>query len=875
MVKTIFPESDNNDLPPGEAESRNPAQSRTAAAGSELMRAIVADLSMLVARAATALAVLRTWLRIWLATLRQRSRAASAGPEFARAVAIDLSLLTARVAAALAVRRMQRRAALAAARQRSSAAAGLPPANGAHGWAARPVWRNLRRVLLATAIIGIAGLFVLSCALLWALIGLPIGRPAAEATSSALLLEAATGEPLGRVGPLHFADVPLQEFPPVLINAVLSAEDRRFFNHPGVDPLGMIRAAEANRLAGEIVQGASTITQQLVKLEYLGDDRSYVFKLRQALMAIWLELHLSKDEILDRYLNRVYLGDGAVGMAAAARLYFDKAPRALDLPEAALLAGLIKAPSEFDPLRHPHAAQARATSVLDAMVANHAIDAAAAAAAKTHPAVVHPAPELTPAHSWFADWVAKSAAALAGDQPGSVSVRTTLLPDLQNLAQQVLDDALAKEGRRLGVSEGALVAMRPDGAVLAMVGGSNYRDSKFNRAADRNRQPGSSFKLFVYLAALRQGWTPQDKIDAGPIAVHGWTPDNFDNEHYGRITLADAFANSVNTAAVRLEMTVGTGNVIKAARDLGISEPLPDVPSLALGTAGISLVDMTGAFASVRADHLDVRPWGVAAIGADGGSRMLATVPAVSPQTLDPYQQPLIALLQGVVEHGTGQRAALDGFAAGKTGTSQDYRDAWFLGFNDTLVVGVWLGNDNDAPMKRVVGGGLPAEIWKTFITRAAPMLDQEGVRVALAGSGVATPSGPAGASPPQPTEETPSGLDSSAAAEPSTPPLCDQIACAAKYHSFRASDCTYQPYYGGARQVCEIAVAPPSASTAGGGFAPSSASSSAGGFGSSMAPPVPPQCHIDACARFYSSFDPASCTYQPYSGGPRQRCTR
>jgi penicillin-binding protein 1A len=422
---------------------------------------------------------------------------------------------------------------------------------------------------------------------------------------------------------------------------------------------------------------------------------------------------------------------------------------------------------------------------------------------------------------------------------------------LQKLAQQVLDEALAKDGARLGVSQGALVAMRPDGAVLAMVGGRNYRKSPFNRAADRNRQPGSSFKLFVYLAALRQGYRPQDEINAGPIDIHGWQPENFDTEHYGRITLADAFAHSVNTAAARLGMKVGIGNVIAAARDLGITEELPDVPSLSLGTAGISLVDMTGAFASVSADHMHVRPWGVAAIGPADGSRILETVPATAPQTLDPFQKPLVELLQDVIAHGTGRAAALDGFAAGKTGTSQDYRDAWFLGFNDALVAGVWLGNDDDAPMKKVVGGSLPAEIWKDFMTRATPMVEQERAVAATAGGGVTAQAddaaGEGSSSPPQ-------------------APLCDLSACAAKYHSFSAADCTYQPYGGGARQMCEIAA--PTSGAAGGSVSAAAAESS----GSSAAPG---QCHADACTKFYSSFESATCTYQPYSGGPRQLCEK
>ncbi|HEY1300266.1 MAG TPA: PBP1A family penicillin-binding protein [Stellaceae bacterium] len=660
--------------------------------------------------------------------------------------------------------------------------------------------RVVRRLVLGLVVAGIGGALVVACAMLWALYGVPLDRPSKAPSKPTLVLAAADGERLGRAGPFQVADARLQDFPPVLIKAVLSTEDRHFYDHHGVDPLGILRAARANRAADGIVEGGSTITQQLVKLEYLDSNRTYTRKLREALIAIWLESHLSKDEILTRYLNRVYLGDGAYGMAAAARLYFNKRPADLSLPEAAMLAGLIKAPSDFDPLRHLAAAQARAATVLDAMVANHAIDKKTAEAAKARPATVDSPPGLAQAASWFTDWVAKDAARLAGAQTGTVAVRTTLRPDLQRLAQRIIDDALATNGRRLGVSEGALVAMRADGAVLAMVGGRNYRDSQFNRAVDARRQPGSLFKLFVYLAALRQGYAPDDTIDAGPVDIKGWQPANFDDEHYGRITLADAFAHSVNTAAVRLAMQVGLPKVVAAARDLGLTEPLPQVPSLALGSAGVSLLDLTGAFASVLEDRLAVRPWGVAAIGAADGSRMLATVPPLAAaRPLDPYRTPLIELMQGVVEYGTGRAAALGGgFVAGKTGTSQDYRDAWFIGFDDRLVAGVWVGNDDDSPMRRVVGGSLPAQIWKRFMTAAAPLLGGQGMQVSSA---------PEAAGPPGNASSAPASSDSPESAGSSEEPragMCDYEACARFYHSFHASDCTYQPYSGGPRQICE-----------------------------------------------------------------------
>jgi penicillin-binding protein 1A len=770
-------------------------------------------------------------------------RTAAAAAELVRAVGRDLAALAASAGYLLSV------------------LGRLAPQPGLPRRGARTPHRRLSRLALALAAAGIGAMLAVSGALLWALLGLPIDRPANRPRQPTLMLEAADGEALGRTGPLTVAEVPLHGFSPILVQAVLSVEDRRFYRHPGVDVIGILRAERANRAAGDVVEGGSTITQQLVKNEYLNDDRTYVRKLREALIALWLELHLSKDQILTRYLNRVYLGDGAYGMAAAARLYFDKSPTQLTLAEAAMLAGLIKAPSEFDPLRHPAAAQQRAAEVLDAMVANHVIDRNSADFAKAHPARVNPPRALTPARSWFADWVEKSAEQLTGAQTGSIRVRTTLIPGLQALAQQTLDDALARQGRILGVSEGALVAMRPDGAVLAMVGGRDYRSSQFNRATNTNRQPGSAFKLFVYLAALRKGYTPQDTIDAGPIDISGWEPANFDDEHYGRITLADAFAKSVNTAAVRLAMDIGLANVVAAARDLGLTEPLPMVPSLALGSVGVSLLDLTGAFASVRADHMRLRPWGVAAEGAPNGSRMLATAPEMAGQSLDPYQKPLIELLRGVVEHGTGRAAALPGFAAGKTGTSQNYRDAWFIGFNERLVVGVWVGNDDDSPMRRVVGGGLPASIWKDFMVNAMPLLEQQNAAAAVAASAAsAAPSGLAGA------------LDEAVmqGSSEANNPACDIAACSSFYHSFRPSDCTYQPFGGGPRQICEKTEE--SMDRAITDEATSEAQSPAK---LAAATPAPDHCNVDLCARTYSSFDASNCTYQPFGGGPRQLCLK
>jgi penicillin-binding protein 1A len=775
---------------------------------------------------------------------RPGSRTASAGWEFLKALGGDLGALLARLKTFITV----------APRAAPRATVGT----------VRNGWPLVRGLALGIVAVSVGGALAVACAMLWALHGLPLDGPIAGPPKPTLLLEAADGTPLGRSGPLKFGGAPLKAFPPILVNAVVSIEDRRFYKHLGIDPRGILRAARADRNAGKIVEGGSTITQQFVKIEYLGDDeRTYTRKLREALLAIWLEFRISKNTILTRYLNGVYLGDGAYGMEAAARLYFDKPPADLTLPEAAMLAGLIQAPSALDPVHHLEAARARAATVLDAMVANGVIDAAAAAEAKTDPATVKDSRQMAQAGSWFTDWVAKPAADLAGARSGSVRVRTTLVPRLEQLAQQIVDQTLEREGRQLHASEAALVAMRPDGAVLAMVGGRDYGTSQFNRAVDARRPPGSAFKLFTYLAALRHGYTPRDSIDGGPVDINGWKPENFDNEQYGSISLADAFAKSVNTATARLAMIVGLDNVIAAARDLGLETPLKPIPSLALGTAGVSLLDLTGAYAAVRADRVGVRPWGVSATGPgnDPGSWVAATQVQPS-KTLDPYDKPLIDLLQGVVKYGTGRGAALDGFAAGKTGTSQDYRDAWFIGFNDRLIVGVWVGNDDDSPMNRVVGGTLPASIWKQFMTEAAALPGNEGMEVATPSTPGATDGDHDSAGQNAlPGQNALSGLSAESA-----PGWCDVKACGGNYHSFRASDCTYQPW-SGPRQICAI-----------GGSMPAQDArtpQATGDASDTASATAPAQCDVAACAKGYSSFRASDCTYQPFGVGPRQRCER
>ena len=705
-----------------------------------------------------------------------------------------------------------------------------------------------RRTVIVPLIKGVAAAAVLvgiiiTGGILWALHDAPVvGQFQSEQPS--LVLESADGRPLGRTGPLT-ETAARNDFPDLVVNAVLSIEDRRFYRHIGIDPLGILRAARANFDAGEIVEGGSTISQQLVRLRLLvGRERTMQRKLRELFAALWLDFRMDKDAILTEYLNRIYLGAGAYGVPAAARVYFGKRLDELSVAEAAMLAGLIKAPSDYNPMRNPAAARQRAAQVLGAMVATGTIDAKTAAQAKAAPAKVKATAEVAPATSWFADWIAKHEfPKVAGADRGTLNVRTTLVPELQQAAERVIAEAF-KVPRRGGPSQAALVAMRPDGAVVAMVGGRDYHQSQFNRAADAKRQPGSAFKLFVYLAALRSGYSPGDLVDASPIRIKRWEPENYGGRRHGMMTLEQAFAQSVNTAAVRLATELGLPKVVAAARDLGIDAPLASVPSLALGSAEVTLVDLTGAFASVRAGRR-VDPFGIIAFGPE--KQGLRTLGVPTGRTLS-HAEELTALLRRVVTSGTGRGAATGGFVAGKTGTSQNHRDAWFIGFNEALVVGVWLGNDDQSPMRGVTGGSLPAQIWRRFV-EAAGTVARRAPQIAAAQTPAASQASVA-------TEGQGSSDFSQLRAAVPEARKCDVEACADAHRSFRASDCTYQPYRG-PRTMCPILPSMPETAAESMAQAPSGTSS----------------CNMAVCSRRYRSFDSADCSYQPYGGGPRRFC--
>ncbi|NDK48815.1 PBP1A family penicillin-binding protein [Rhizobium laguerreae] len=611
--------------------------------------------------------------------------------------------------------------------------------------------------------------------LAWALKDVPWSEIRDGTLKPVVVLETADGAPLVRQGPYQGPYARYDQFPPHLIDAVLSIEDRRFMDHFGIDPRGIGRALLRNLEAGSVVEGGSTITQQLIKLQYLDSDRTIKRKVQEVVIAVWLEWKLGKREILTRYLNSVYLGAGATGMPAAARIYFNKDVGDLNLPESAMLAGLLRAPSQWNPIDNFEGARQRTMVVLDAMAANGKITAPQAAQAKTSFARLQPTTPTPRSGSWFADWISPQASEIAGSSPGSTTVRTTLVPQLQLIAERVVKSALDSQGKTVGASQAALVAMMPDGAVVAMVGGRDYKESQFNRAVSAMRQPGSTFKLFVYYAALKAGLTLSDQVLDAPIDINGWSPENSGGSYRGWVTLAEAFARSLNTASVALAEEVGLDNVIAAARELGIDAPLANTPSLALGTSEVNLLNLTSAYASVQLGRAPVKPWGIIDFQAAGQPKAFRIGLQSKPNVdLSPYQSDLLGLLQLVVERGTGRGADPGTFAAGKTGTSQNNRDAWFIGFTEALVVGVWVGNDDDAPMKGVTGGALPAHIWRDFMREAATEPMVNGVRSTEAAS------------------------DGQGA-----PQSCNINACSRSYRSFRPSDCTYQPY-SGSRRLCE-----------------------------------------------------------------------
>src|SRR5580658_2954398 len=458
-----------------------------------------------------------------------------------------------------------------------------------------PRHRRLWAVAKWTAVAAIWGVVLGSCLLAWVATTLPDIRDLGRTDRHpSVTLRAADGSLIATYGDLYGETLHLADLPQALPEAVIATEDRRFYHHFGLDLMGMARAGFANLRAGHVVEGGSTLTQQLAKNIFLTPDRTFLRKAQEALLALALEHHFSKDRLLEIYLNRVYFGAGAYGVDAASRRYFGKSARELDIYECALLAGLLKAPSRFSPAGNRKLASQRTAQVLDNMVAAGYLTPAEAAAAGSHSIVLAAVPVTQPGLRYFADWTLDQAA--AGGYGGDLVVTTTLDPALQAAGEQAIVTSLARDGAKDDVGQAALVAMSPDGAVRAMVGGRNYGESQFNRVTQALRQPGSAFKPFVYLAAFEHGLGPNDRFVDEPIRIGNWQPHNYEGTYRGEITVTDALAHSVNTVAAQVLQRVGVDNVIATAHRLGITSELARDPSLALGTSEVSLIDLTSAY---------------------------------------------------------------------------------------------------------------------------------------------------------------------------------------------------------------------------------------------------------------------------------------
>jgi len=528
------------------------------------------------------------------------------------------------------------------------------------------------------------------------------------------------GRPLARRGDLAGAPLSLREMPVYVPRAFVAIEDRRFYHHYGVDPMGIGRALVANILHRGVSQGGSTLTQQLAKNLFLTQERTITRKMQEVLLALWLERKFSKTEILELYLNRVYFGSGAYGIEQASLRYFGKSAKQISVAEAAMLAGLVKSPSRLAPTRDFDAAEKRAKIVLAAMAEQGFITPSSEKLALSRPPKIV-AQAATGSVNYVADWVMDAINDVMGHVEEDIVVQTTIDTSLQVSAERALTDELAQRGDKLNVGQGAVVAMTPDGAVRAMVGGRNYADSQFNRAVAAKRQPGSAFKAFVYLTAIERGLTPDTVRDDKPIKVKGWQPENYDQKYFGPVTLTKALALSLNTVSVRLTLEFTPMAVIRTAHRLGIASRLEPNASIALGTSEVSVLELVGAYAPFANGGYAVVPYVIERISGENGKPLYAHRDQQLGRIVEArYVDMMNTMMQETLTIGTAHKATLPGWpAAGKTGTSQDFRDAWFIGYTSKLVTGVWMGNDDGTPTKKVTGGSLPTAVWSRVMREA------------------------------------------------------------------------------------------------------------------------------------------------------------
>jgi penicillin-binding protein 1A len=551
------------------------------------------------------------------------------------------------------------------------------------------------------------------------------------------------GNEIGKRGILQDATVQLEELPDHLIKAVLATEDRRFFTHFGIDVIGTTRALVENARAGTVVQGGSSITQQVAKNIFLSNERTLQRKIKEAWLALWLETNVSKREILKLYFDRAYMGGGTFGIAAAADFYFGKPVQELDLAESAILAGLFKAPARYAPHINLPAARARANEVLSNMVQAGYMTEGQVIAARRNPArVVEREKSRSP--DYFLDWAFEQTKRMVDGKERVLVVRTSLDPRLQDAAEAAVESTLRESGTTFRVSQAALVGMEPDGTVRAMVGGRDYGESTFNRATNALRQPGSSWKVYVYAAALENGFSPSSVVVDGPVSIGNWSPQNYNRRYHGRVTLTTALTHSYNTVPVRLSIGMGRQPIADMAARVGLATPIRVTRSLPLGTSEITVLDQATGYAAFASGGYRAEPTAILQVATPDGTILhdrLANPPVRERVLAEEVAIGMNQMLHNVVENGTGRRARLPGInAAGKTGTTQAYRDAWFIGYTGNYVTSVWFGNDNFTTTNRLTGGRLPAETWQKFMRLAHLNVPLKPI------PGLPEPAGPAGA---------------------------------------------------------------------------------------------------------------------------------
>jgi penicillin-binding protein 1A len=549
--------------------------------------------------------------------------------------------------------------------------------------------------------------------LLYCVLTLPdIDQAVARTRQPSTTITAENGNEVKTFGSVYSEVIRLNELPSYVPDAIISTEDRRFYAHFGFDIVAFTRAMLTNIFMGRYAQGGSTITQQVAKNLFLTSQKNIKRKTQELLLAFWLEHKFSKEQILTLYLNRVYLGAGTYGIEAASQKYFQKSSRDMNLLEAAIIAGMLKAPSRYNPIASAERAKARAKVVLQNMVNNDALTERQMKYALTLPVGEDRSYKVQGA-DYFADWVYREVNDYIGERDNDIYVYTTLDQKIQENAEKILREAVLAAKNR-NVSEGAVVVLNKSGEVKAMVGGIDYRKSQFNRAVTALRQPGSAFKPFVYLTALQNGWKREDRIDDVPLSIGKWKPENYDKKYYGSVTLDEALMKSLNLATVNLSESLSRKDIIRTAKKMGISTPVENTPSLALGTFEVKVIDMATAYSAIANGGYATWPHAIKEIYTRDGYQLYQREADTENRILDAGAvKDLTKMLEKVISQGTGRRAKIPGFAAGKTGTTQDYRDAWFVGFTDEYVIAVWVGNDDNSPMKGVTGGTLPAEIWR------------------------------------------------------------------------------------------------------------------------------------------------------------------